>query len=216
MNYAELRTKETLMEPMGEVEIETSYTTFSDLQFQHVLEANYALTDLISVEAMLRGGGESTGTAEYNKASVELKHSFLSEDDNLGFGAAWVGEVVLPTKTSDFVHELEAKLILDKAFGYWVTSVNVGVESETEKDSASGKRETQNRPVYSLGVAYNLPKSTLFVNYNATAGDEDERVGSIGFQSKLSRQFKLGVTYAKGFTNEVPDSAINAAFEYEF
>lgn len=170
----------------------------------------------MALEAMLRGGGASTDTAEYTKASLELKHSFLSEEDNMGFGAAWVGEVVLPTKSSDFVHELEAKLILDKSFGYWVPSINLGVESETEKDSLTGARETHNRPVYSLGVAYNLPKSTLFANYNAIAGDEDERVGSIGFQAKISRQFKLGATYAKGFSDEVPDNALSAAFEYEF
>lgn len=131
-------------------------SSYDRVEFRHEIE--YGVTDDLQVALYLADwryqNGRSVGDdgAEYRTSAVEVIYS-LTDPNTDPLGLALYGEY----KGGPEVHEIEAKLLLQKNVGSWVFAWNGILEAEWEEE-ASGF-EDKGEIAQSLGASYQFSPS---------------------------------------------------------
>ncbi len=156
---------ETTTQPKGAMEYEQWVTwktdkpddsSFDRVEFRHEFE--FGLTDKLQLGLYAADwryeNGRSVGNdgVEYRNSAIELIYSLMDPTAD-AFGLALYGEY----KGGPELHEIEAKLLLQKNVGSWVFAWNGIIEAEWEEQTTGF--EESGEIAQSLGASYQFSPS---------------------------------------------------------
>lgn len=213
---------------MGETEIELrGHTTFDDRpakddKQKYIIEVGYGFTDYWFSSVFAEVEKEQNGEMEHAATAWENIFQLTEQGEYwVDVGIYFEYEYAQKSNNND---KAEIKLLLEKASGSWVNTLNIIFERKLG-DNAPDETELgyawRTKRLISTGFepALEIYGDTGEVGRPNHSADQDHRAGPvIGGEFRLGHANKLGyeIGYLFGLTDAAPDGTLKFSLEYEF
>ena len=197
-----------------EIEYRTVYQTdgdpLEDGVAQHRLSIGRAVTDRVFVEGYLIGKETSQNSLRLDAYEIETRVQLTEQGE---FWADWGLLFEYEKERSDSVTELGAALLIEKEFGSWTTTLNLGTEYEFGSDIRNEfDFELAAQLRYRLSERLEPGLEYYEDEFTSAIGPVLQGLERVGINRKLHWEFGAFLP----LNNSTPDTTYRFLLEYEF